>query len=423
MSRKFSDKWLDLVKLTKEQYENGGFHEYYDSGSKGLSLRVGKRSKTYYVQNASTGVKRTKIGSTTTISLDQARKLSDDLQKLSSSSASTTRSYKNMSIRDYAETVYKAEHTHIKDLDNLDYIDDLLMSKSMLNVKKSDVENWVQRRIREVKKDGSTVKPATARRNYNCLRSLFRFAVDQGHIPFSTVSGVKISGIDQGFRRKIATEDLKVISAAILKSNSPFLKLLFQLMLLTGARPKELLNSKQSDFEYEYQTLTVPASFSKTGKTRTITLSHSAINVLDAHYTSDFFNQKCRENNPKEYYFWNNNQAVAKPVGSVYRSYSRIIKSLLAKGKIKQHYTMYQLRHTFATEILREHDIETARALLGHADIRTTQIYISTDTVRRAEATESVSEKYSFVDDVEMFDIEPYKNNPNFKPWVPKHGN
>ena len=38
--------------------------------------------------------------------------------------------------------------------------------------------------------------------------------------------------------------------------------------------------------------------------------------------------------------------------------------------------TIYALRHTFATSLLRESDLETVRERLGHSDVRTTQIYL-----------------------------------------------
>ena len=36
----------------------------------------------------------------------------------------------------------------------------------------------------------------------------------------------------------------------------------------------------------------------------------------------------------------------------------------------------YSLRHTYATELARHHDLKTVQEHLGHADIRTTQVYL-----------------------------------------------
>lgn len=47
---------------------------------------------------------------------------------------------------------------------------------------------------------------------------------------------------------------------------------------------------------------------------------------------------------------------------------------------------MHDLRHNFGTEILRESDIETARELLGHADISQTGTYVHTSNERLREA-------------------------------------
>lgn len=49
--------------------------------------------------------------------------------------------------------------------------------------------------------------------------------------------------------------------------------------------------------------------------------------------------------------------------------------------------TAHQLRHTFATELLRSDvDLEVIRQLLGHASLETTQRYLLADAARLRSA-------------------------------------
>jgi site-specific recombinase XerD len=50
------------------------------------------------------------------------------------------------------------------------------------------------------------------------------------------------------------------------------------------------------------------------------------------------------------------------------------LSDLAAKANI-EHCTPHTLRHTFAHQIVKKHDIRTAAVLLGHKDINTTLIY------------------------------------------------
>jgi len=57
--------------------------------------------------------------------------------------------------------------------------------------------------------------------------------------------------------------------------------------------------------------------------------------------------------------------------------YNAYLKEVAALCGIKKNLTTHTARHTFATTVLLVNDVpmETAMELLGHTDIRTTQIY------------------------------------------------
>jgi len=55
-----------------------------------------------------------------------------------------------------------------------------------------------------------------------------------------------------------------------------------------------------------------------------------------------------------------------------------MVEKYTKRADIIKKVTPHTLRHTFATEYYRQtKDIETLRLILGHADISTTQIYIT----------------------------------------------
>ena len=62
----------------------------------------------------------------------------------------------------------------------------------------------------------------------------------------------------------------------------------------------------------------------------------------------------------------------------------------VAQWKREHHWTPNQLRHSLATRVRREFDIDAAKTLLGHSQIGTTQLYAEKDRRRAIEVAKLI---------------------------------
>lgn len=86
---------------------------------------------------------------------------------------------------------------------------------------------------------------------------------------------------------------------------------------------------------------------------------------------SEYFFSTVRENNKGKFASSRGSKLAVRTVQSMIKSYAR-------RAGIDKNISPHTLRHTFATNYYRRtKDLEALRKLLGHADISTTQIYIT----------------------------------------------
>ncbi len=86
---------------------------------------------------------------------------------------------------------------------------------------------------------------------------------------------------------------------------------------------------------------------------------------------------------------------VVIPVFSNQRTNS-YLKEIASLAKIKKHLTSHIARHTFATMSLANHvPIESISKMLGHVDIKTTQIYAKMQDHTIYEDMEKMRQKFN----------------------------
>ncbi|AKA70145.1 tyrosine-type recombinase/integrase [Clostridium scatologenes] len=142
-------------------------------------------------------------------------------------------------------------------------------------------------------------------------------------------------------------------------------KMLIELDLATGLRLAEIINLKWQDINLITGQLKVVNG--KGSKDRLLWLGENTLSKLTLWKEKQYnkFNIKI------DYVFTNNkgNQLVDRDVREMVVTYSK-------KAGITKNISPHTLRHTFATDLLRDcKNIRMVQKALGHADLSTTMIY------------------------------------------------
>ncbi|HEV1993834.1 MAG TPA: site-specific integrase [Candidatus Acidoferrum sp.] len=220
---------------------------------------------------------------------------------------------------------------------------------------------WARKREpRQKAKDARLVTGATVKRALRTLKLLFHQAERSGYAVKNPVVGVAM------FREPL--HSMRVISfeeqAAYLFRASQPLRDIASVMLDTGMRPEEVFRLRSENIDFKQKTIFNPFGKTKAAR-RTIPMTDDVVSLLKG---------RVKELAKKETPFvFASPYDVQKPIGSVKKAH----KSAADRAKIKGHFRLYDLRHTFATRaVAAGADLPTLSAILGHASIQMTMRYV-----------------------------------------------
>lgn len=236
-------------------------------------------------------------------------------------------------------------------------------------------------------RDDLEARPATIERRLVTLKSYFAWRTDRtGALP-SPFADVRISvRIPRCLPRPIDRETLKAVlqsetgQANAQPADQEVTLLMIKLLIVTGLRISELTNLKIRDVSADASQMIVRG---KGNKERIVFVPNAELQDAFRRHCADH----AKHGSPKSPLFLN---AVGRRLRSqTFRKRLRVLSDHLG---IAPHLTPHRFRHSAATLLIEEGtDIRMVQALLGHASLRTTEIYVRVSNHALRSALERVN--------------------------------
>jgi integrase len=207
------------------------------------------------------------------------------------------------------------------------------------------------------------------------MRYIFNLAVkwEVPGIKANPTKGVPLMEENNKKERYLSVEEAQRLYTAVCASENPMLQYIVPMLILTGARKREVLDAKWQDFDFLRRLWRIPMT--KAGKARHVPLSDGVISLLSAMPRDE----KC------DWTFANPD--TGKPFVSIFWAWDTARhKADLADVRI------HDLRHSHASFLVNAgRTLYEVQHILGHTQVKTTQRYahLSHDTL--LDATNSVN--------------------------------
>lgn len=231
----------------------------------------------------------------------------------------------------------------------------------------------VQKFHNDLVKEG--LSPASADHHVKLMRRVLNVAIQWDMLEKNVLKNIPLLMVDNQVENYLK-EDQLVRLAEVLRTdeNRPVCHILM-FLLSTGSRLNETIQAKWSQVDTVNGVWRIPASNSKSKRTRAVPLNDSALWVLEqAKLQGDF-----------EHIFAN--PATGKPFVTITRVWYRIRKQVGIS-----HLRIHDLRHSFASLLVSGgRSLYEVQQILGHSDPKVTMRYAHLSAKALQEAASSAS--------------------------------
>lgn len=219
--------------------------------------------------------------------------------------------------------------------------------------------------------------PASINRKINAISSFCNFTVKKRWLAYNPVADIdRVKGKSQPRTFLNANEMQKLIAAI----KHPIAKHVAILMSNTGLRISEAVHLKLEDVDLQKKVVHVIEG--KGGKDRDVPMSDALVQKMDTYLAS------VRPKGIESLFFF----ATSK-TGMISQQYvNRILREACEEAGLQKDVTSHVLRHSFASQLVKTNaHVSTIQHALGHADVRTTSIYMHAELQDIADAVNTIA--------------------------------
>ncbi len=362
--------------------------DLFDTQSKGLVLEVRESGgKTYYLryQDYRGRTRQLRLADARDVSLSQARGLADKARNKNVMGDDPCEQKNNAKLvptfAKFIEDQYLPFVKGYKRSWNTDW--SLLRNHLLPRFGKRYMDEIVRQDIVKMHHDrlAEGAAPGSANRLLIMVRYIFNLAVrwEVPGIKVNPTKGVPLYEENNKNERYLSKEEAQRLYVAVQASDNKLLQFIIPMLLLTGARKREVLDAQWADFDLQKRAWRIPIS--KSGRARHVPLSDGVLQLLGSlkeflsEYSPSLENCSWAFPNPK----------TGKPYVSIFYSWNTARKQAgLADVRI------HDLRHSFASFLINNgRTLYEVQHILGHTQVKTTQRYahLSQDTLLIAANT------------------------------------
>lgn len=354
--------------------------DYYDQRLTGLLLKVlNSGRKTYYIRfkDHKDGYCQRKIGNAQILNLSQARSLArrylaeiamgmNPFVHIPGAKIPTIEEFAHNDYIPYVKSYKKSWDMDISRIRNhiLPQFGKVLMS----DLEKRDVVELINSQL-------ASYKPGSINRVVILLRYMYNLAIkwEVVGVTKNPTAGIPLLKENNQVERFLSSLEAKALLRSIKHSRNPMLQYIIPMLILTGARKREVLDAKWEDLDMDRSLWRIPNT--KAGKARVVPLSDTAMQLL----------VKLREKKRSDFIFANPN--TLKPYSSFYYSWHTARRDAGLEDL-----RVHDLRHSFASFLVNAgRSLYEVQTLLGHTQIKTTQRYAHLSTTSLRNASNEIS--------------------------------